>query len=155
MYGITSRKCDHPGIRKWDHNIQTERVKTIRIATTCENGDHQEKSRFDLAAESWSHSSKWTVRIKPTNTGWEVWQTGMEANRKAWITGDIFWEGLTNFNVKMQKKKRHVLLLLDNAPCHPFSVLHSIMSVESALQEAALTYNSRKHQSTLDSFLNN
>ena len=32
------------------------------------------------------------------------------------------------------------------------SVFHNIMSVEAALQEAALTYNSRKRQSTLDCF---
>ena len=31
---------------------------------------------------------------------------------------DIFKEWLTKLNVKMQKK-RHVLLLPDNAPCHP------------------------------------
>ena len=41
------------------------------------------------------------------------------ANRKAWMTSDIFQEWLKKFNVKMQKKKRHVLLLLDNAPCYP------------------------------------
>ena len=41
------------------------------------------------------------------------------ANRKAWMTGDIFQEWLTKFKAKIQKKKRYVLLQLDNAPCHP------------------------------------
>lgn len=52
------------------------------------------------------------------------------ANRKAWMTGDIFREWLTKFNAKMQRKKRHVLLLLDNAPCHPADLEFSNVTLQ-------------------------
>ena len=52
------------------------------------------------------------------------------ANRKAWMTGNIFQEWLTKFNAKMQKKKRHVLLLLDNAPCHPADLEFSNVTLQ-------------------------
>ncbi|GBL55546.1 hypothetical protein AVEN_89607-1 [Araneus ventricosus] len=39
-------------------------------------------------------------------------------NRKAWMTAAIFEEWLTNFNKKMAKEGRKVLLVLDNATCH-------------------------------------
>ena len=45
------------------------------------------------------------------------------------MTGDIFQEWLTKFNAKMQKKK-HVLLLLDNAPCHPVDLEFSNVTLQ-------------------------
>ncbi|EGZ09824.1 hypothetical protein PHYSODRAFT_410770, partial [Phytophthora sojae] len=38
------------------------------------------------------------------------------ANAQAWMTGDNFTDWLQAFNALM--KDRHVLLLVDNAPCH-------------------------------------
>ena len=52
------------------------------------------------------------------------------ANRKAWMTSDIFASWLERFNKKMNAKKRHVLLLLDNAPCHPSTQSLSNVSLQ-------------------------
>ena len=42
-----------------------------------------------------------------------------KSQRKAWNTAVIMEEWLKLFNRKMQRDNRHVLLFLDNAPCHP------------------------------------
>lgn len=48
-----------------------------------------------------------------------------KSSKKAWMTRDIFTEWLTNLNLEFAKKKKKILLLLDNATCHvvnkPFS----------------------------------
>ncbi|XP_064422751.1 tigger transposable element-derived protein 6-like [Latimeria chalumnae] len=41
------------------------------------------------------------------------------SNKKAWMTSAIFTEWITQFNRKMCRQDRHVLLFLDNAPAHP------------------------------------
>ena len=40
-------------------------------------------------------------------------------NKKAWMTGTIFQDWISQLNRKMRLQKRHVLLLIDNAPSHP------------------------------------
>ena len=42
-----------------------------------------------------------------------------EANKKAWMTTDIFRKWLTHLNNSMSRAGRHILLLLDNCPAHP------------------------------------
>ena len=49
-----------------------------------------------------------------------------KANRKAWMTSTLFEEWLRKLDNKMTLKKRKILLLLDNAPCHPDLELSSI-----------------------------
>ena len=42
-----------------------------------------------------------------------------EHNKKAWMTSEIYQRWLQNFDSKMRRQNRQVLLLLDNAPSHP------------------------------------
>lgn len=41
------------------------------------------------------------------------------ANKKAWMTSNVFEKFLSDWNVKLISSNRKVLLFLDNAPCHP------------------------------------
>ena len=41
------------------------------------------------------------------------------ANKTAWMNVKLFERWLTNLNSSMKKQNRHILLFLDNAPCHP------------------------------------
>ena len=41
------------------------------------------------------------------------------ANRRAWMTSNLFEEWLHQVNNKMKHEKRRILMFLDNAPCHP------------------------------------
>ncbi|XP_050299542.1 tigger transposable element-derived protein 6-like [Anthonomus grandis grandis] len=40
-------------------------------------------------------------------------------NKKAWMTGELMAEWLNQFDEKMMREKREILLFLDNACCHP------------------------------------
>ena len=52
------------------------------------------------------------------------------ANKKAWMTECIFKDWATNFNQKMHTERRHVLLLLDNAPSHPHDLQLSNVTMQ-------------------------
>ena len=41
------------------------------------------------------------------------------ANKKAWMTSEIFEEILAQLNRRMKRQNRNIILFLDNAPCHP------------------------------------
>ena len=41
------------------------------------------------------------------------------ANKKAWMTSEIMDDILASLNQRLKREDRHILLLLDNAPCHP------------------------------------
>lgn len=45
--------------------------------------------------------------------------TEYDANKKAWITSDIFKEWVKKLDKKMRKKKRKIALIIDNCPAHP------------------------------------
>jgi len=45
-----------------------------------------------------------------------------EANKKAWMTGEIFKNWVNDINKTMKKKKRHITLFLDNATSHSDSL---------------------------------
>lgn len=47
-------------------------------------------------------------------------------NKKAWMTGVIFKEWITNFDRQMRAARRHVVLVLDNAPSHMIPPLTNV-----------------------------
>ncbi|GBN95759.1 Tigger transposable element-derived protein 6 [Araneus ventricosus] len=47
-----------------------------------------------------------------------------KSNRKAWVPAAIFEEWFTNFDKKMAKEGRNVLLILDNATCHKHQTVY-------------------------------
>ncbi|PSN51750.1 hypothetical protein C0J52_05265 [Blattella germanica] len=47
-------------------------------------------------------------------------------NGHFWITSDIFSQWVTKFNNKMIKEDRKIILLLDEAPCHPLLELSNV-----------------------------
>lgn len=52
-----------------------------------------------------------------------------EANRRAWMTSDIFEKFLHSWNSKLRSTNKKVLLLLDNCPAHPKVTLSNIKLV--------------------------
>ena len=50
--------------------------------------------------------------------------------KKAWMTGDIMNKILSSFNRKMIHQKRSVLLLMDNAGCHPQNLIDKYSNVK-------------------------
>ena len=49
---------------------------------------------------------------------------------KAWMTGDILNKILSAFNLKMIRQKRSVLLLMDNAGCHPEDIKEKYSNIK-------------------------
>ncbi|XP_041471253.1 tigger transposable element-derived protein 4-like [Lytechinus variegatus] len=51
------------------------------------------------------------------------------ANKKAWMTSNLFELYMKKLNKKMQRQRRKIIMLLDNAPCHPYLQLSNIKLV--------------------------
>lgn len=51
------------------------------------------------------------------------------ANKNVWMTSSIMKSWLNNFNFKMTKQKRKVILFLDNSACHPHFKLSNVKIV--------------------------
>ena len=49
---------------------------------------------------------------------------------KAWMTGDILNKILSTFNRKMIQQKRYILLLMDNAGCHPEDIKEKYSNIK-------------------------
>ena len=49
---------------------------------------------------------------------------------KAWMTSEIMESVLTKINRKMEAANRNILLLMDNAPCHPESFVDSYSNIK-------------------------
>ena len=45
------------------------------------------------------------------------------SNRKSWMTSDVMQAALTHFNRKLLLKEKKIVLILDNATCHPKSII--------------------------------
>ena len=53
---------------------------------------------------------------------WNILPVVWRANKTAWMNANLFAEWLKEVDASMKKNSRHILLFLDNAPCHPIDV---------------------------------
>lgn len=51
------------------------------------------------------------------------------SNPKAWMKTEIMQEVLTRLNEKLKRKKQNILLLMDNASCHPHSIADTFSNI--------------------------
>ena len=51
------------------------------------------------------------------------------SNPKSWMTSDVMQTVLTRFNRKLLLEQRKVVLILDNATCHPKSIIDSFSQI--------------------------
>lgn len=51
------------------------------------------------------------------------------SNQKAWMNTEIMKEVLARLNEKLKREKRNILLLMDNAPCHPPSIADTFSNI--------------------------
>ncbi|ELU05436.1 hypothetical protein CAPTEDRAFT_46694, partial [Capitella teleta] len=42
-----------------------------------------------------------------------------KANKSAWMTSELFLQWLQSVNARFRREKRHIAMIVDNAPCHP------------------------------------
>ncbi|XP_054630194.1 tigger transposable element-derived protein 4-like isoform X2 [Dunckerocampus dactyliophorus] len=61
------------------------------------------------------------------------------ANKKAWMTSNLFEMFMRNLNKKMQRQSRKIVMLLDDAPCHPHLQLSNIKLVFVPLNTTSIT----------------
>ena len=59
-------------------------------------------------------------------TSHDILPTLYRSNRSAWMTSEIFTEWLLNLNAQMESEDRQVLLIIDNAACHPDIALSNV-----------------------------
>ena len=51
------------------------------------------------------------------------------SNNKAWMTTEVMKEVLEKLNAKLKTKGRKILLLMDNAPCHPHNLADTFSNI--------------------------
>ena len=51
---------------------------------------------------------------------------------KAWMTSEIFEEILLRLDQRMKREDRHILLFLDNTPCHPNALIDHFSNIKMA-----------------------
>ena len=59
--------------------------------------------------------------------------------QNSWMTREILNDYLTGFNIKMREEKRFILLLLDNAGCHPSELQDKFSNVKVVFLPANTT----------------
>lgn len=57
-------------------------------------------------------------------------ETDYEYNKKSWMTSEIFEKWIVNFDTKMIRQKRKVVLFVDNCPAHPPFVAKKLTNVK-------------------------
>lgn len=56
------------------------------------------------------------------------------SNSKAWMTTDVIKEVLEKLNAKLKRKERKILLLMDNASCHPHNLAETFSNISLRTQ---------------------
>ncbi|XP_062582039.1 tigger transposable element-derived protein 4-like [Saccostrea cucullata] len=79
-------------------------------AMVCANMDGTDKLPFLVIGKSANPRCFKNVQSLPVK---------YNANKKAWMTGDIFTTWVKQLDKKMKKKKRKIALVIDNCPAHP------------------------------------
>jgi hypothetical protein len=79
-------------------------------AWVCANMDGSEKKKLFIIGKSKSPRCFKNVTKLPVT---------YEANKRAWMTGELFSSLLLSWNQDLAKDKRKILLVIDNCPAHP------------------------------------
>lgn len=101
-------------------------TKTLMEKTDEAKGGKQAKQRLTVALCANAAGEKenpiiiWKSKKPHCFKNIDIAKLGViwNSNKKAWMTSTIFEKWLCDFDKKMTKQGRNVLLLLDNAPCH-------------------------------------
>ncbi len=65
--------------------------------------------------------------------------------KKAWMTGDIMNTVLTKLNRRLSRSNRSILLLMDNAGCHPNDLVGKFSNIKVCFLPANTTSKSYNH----------
>ena len=100
--------------------------KTLELKNVDCHGGKKNKERLTaMVCANMSGTDKLPLLIigKPSNPRCfkhvKSLPTEYDANKKAWMTSDIFKEWVKKLDKKMRKKKRKIALIIDNCPAHP------------------------------------
>lgn len=100
--------------------------KSMMEKSADSKGGKQAKERMTIAFCASAAGEKvkpliiWKSQRPRCFKGKDISKLGIHwrSNKKAWMTAEVFEEWLMDFDRKMVKEKRNVLLVLDNATCH-------------------------------------
>jgi hypothetical protein len=76
----------------------------------CDNADGTDKRELRVIGKSKNRSYFKNVKSLPVR---------YSANKKAWMTSDLFEAELTHWDRELRLQERKILLLADNCPAHP------------------------------------
>ena len=82
------------------------------------------------------------------------------SNEKAWMRTEIMVTILTRLNNRLKREERHIILFLDNAPCHPPSLTDTFSNIKVTVNNIwskfskfrvffFLLFSQRKHSSLI------
>lgn len=97
-----------------------KRAKERLTVIICSNMSGTEKMPLLVIGKSQNPRCLRNVRSLPVT---------YKANKRAWITGELFEKWLLSFDSKMRRLKRNVLLFIDNCPAH----VHNIKLIATRL----------------------
>ena len=98
------------------HGSKASKKRLTLLLTANADGSHKFKPMIIGSAQNpRCFSRKYKIQVSALPVTYE-------ATKKAWMNGDVFKKYLEKFNACMKKQRRKVLLVMDNAPCHPKNV---------------------------------